>query len=454
MSTFNILKKIFPFHYSVIGEGNDKAIKEFKKYLNFKVHEIKQGSTFNGWVIPQPYKIKKAKIFDLKKKCVFDGKKNPLGLIINTSGYKGIVSNKVLKKNIFTHSENDQFTPYHCVNQYRPGLKNWGFCMSKKEKAKLNEKYYNVEIEKIKKNTSMKILEYNLKGHSNKTIIIYSHNCHPFQANDNMSGCSVGISLIKDLMKKKNFFSYKLIIGPEHFGPLFWLKNQKETSNFIGAIKIGALGSSNPIKLQKSFQNNSFLDFYAEKFYTQKINFKIGKFKEIWGNDEIVFESVGYEIPSITFTRYPFKYYHSDQDNLKNINKVKLEKSFNFLKHFLIFIEKNSSNLTLFEKKKEKKNRVKKNNNKNLKFKFLGKGLYCLSNKKYNLYKPVWDPASEIKRNRNIGRNWHNLMTDLPRVSNNGVEIIKLSKNYKIKFQSLINYLTKWQKVKLGKIYK
>ena len=66
----------------------------------------------------------------------------------------------------------------------------------------------------------------------------------------------------------------------------------------------------------------------------------------------------------------------------------------------------------------------------------------------------MWDPASEIKRNRNIGRNWHNLMTDLPRVSNNGVEIIKLSKNYKIKFQSLINYLTKWQKVKLGKIYK
>ena len=45
-------------------------------------------------------------------------------------------------------------------------------------------------------------------------------------------------------------------------------------------------------------------------------------------------------------------------------------------------------------------------------------------------------------------------MTDLPRVSKNGVEIIKLSKNYKIKFQSLINYLTKWQKVKLGKIYK
>ena len=45
-------------------------------------------------------------------------------------------------------------------------------------------------------------------------------------------------------------------------------------------------------------------------------------------------------------------------------------------------------------------------------------------------------------------------MTDLPRISKNGVEIIELSKKYKIKFQSLNNYLRKWQKVKLGRIYK
>ena len=77
-----------------------------------------------------------------------------------------------------------------------------------------------------------------------------------------------------------------------------------------------------------------------------------------------------------------------------------------------------------------------------------------MANKKYDLYKSVWDPTSGKKRNRNLGRKWNKLMTDLPRVSKNGVEIIKLSKNYKIKFNILVNYLKKWQKVKLGKIYK
>ena len=34
----NIVKKLFPFEYSICGKGNDEAIKVFKKYLNFKIH--------------------------------------------------------------------------------------------------------------------------------------------------------------------------------------------------------------------------------------------------------------------------------------------------------------------------------------------------------------------------------------------------------------------------------
>ena len=34
----------------------------------------------------------------------------------------------------------------------------------------------------------MKVLEYTLPGSSSETIIINAHNCHPFQANDDISG--------------------------------------------------------------------------------------------------------------------------------------------------------------------------------------------------------------------------------------------------------------------------
>ena len=41
MKIIDIVKKLYPFNYSVAGEGNDKSIKVFKKYLNFKIHKFK-----------------------------------------------------------------------------------------------------------------------------------------------------------------------------------------------------------------------------------------------------------------------------------------------------------------------------------------------------------------------------------------------------------------------------
>lgn len=451
MIVYNILKKIYPFAYSVVGEGNDNSLKVFKKLLNFKIKKIKPTTELNGWIVPEPYNLKNAKIFNIKDKCLYDGKKTPLGVILGTSEFKGKIDLKTLKSKIYTHSENKSYIPFHCVNQYRPGKKDWGFCMSSMDKKKFKEKYYKILIEKQNIYSSMKILDYKIKGKSNKTIVIYAHNCHPYQANDNMSGCAAGIALIKYLEKRKNFFSYNLLISPEIYGPLFWLKEKKKINNIIGAIKLGALGSTGSLKLQKSFESDSFIDKYAEIIFKNK-KLDIKNFRDIWGNDETVFEAPGYEIPSITVTRYPFKYYHSNKDNLKNINKNKIKNSYNFLKNLILNYENNFKKISDCKNKKIFKEIT--NKKKGLKFKFLGKGLYCLANKKYNLYKSVWDPTSGKKRNRNIGRKWNKLMTDLPRVSKNGVEIIKLSKIYKIEFYSLLNYLKKWQEVKLGKIYK
>ena len=36
MKIINIVKKLYPYDYSVASEGSDKAIQEFKKFLNFK----------------------------------------------------------------------------------------------------------------------------------------------------------------------------------------------------------------------------------------------------------------------------------------------------------------------------------------------------------------------------------------------------------------------------------
>jgi hypothetical protein len=263
----------------------------------------------------------------------------------------------------------------------------------------------------------------------------------------------VGIDVFKKLKKKNNYFTYILLISPEIYGPLFWLKKNKKKYEFVGAIKVGALGNDNMIKMQKSFTGKSFLDkIFAEEISKKFNKYKIGKFKQIWGNDEIVFEAPGYEIPSITITRYPFKEYHSDQDTPDKLKEIRLKEASNFILSSLKNLERRK-NLYL-EQKQNKTKTTYINNNNNLKFKFTGKGLYCLSNKKYDLYEYVWDPSSKDNLNgKKDNRVFHNLMTNLPRLSQNGITLKELSKIFKIKIGFLKTYLKKWEKKDLGKIY-
>ena len=74
MEIINIIKKLYPYNYSITGEGNDLAIREFKKLLPFKIHNFKSGQIHNGWKIPHSWKLEKGIIKD-NSKIVFDAKK-------------------------------------------------------------------------------------------------------------------------------------------------------------------------------------------------------------------------------------------------------------------------------------------------------------------------------------------------------------------------------------------
>ena len=63
----------------------------------------------------------------------------------------------------------------------------------------------------------MRVLDYEIKGKSKQTIIINAHNCHKFQANDDISGCAVGIKIFEYLKKNRNLnYSYRLLIAPDY----------------------------------------------------------------------------------------------------------------------------------------------------------------------------------------------------------------------------------------------
>lgn len=426
----NIIKDLYPFNYSICGKGNDKAIRFFKKYLNFKVHNFKSGSTLNGWKIPYAWNLKKGLIYNSDRKIIFDAKKKLFGVPVLSKSFRGKVSKIYLKKRIF-YSKFKNFTPFNWINLYRENFLDWGFCMNKNDLNKLKDKSYYVDIHTEFKKSQMKVLEYTLKGKNKETIIINAHNCHPYQANDDISGCAVGIQLFKNLQKiKKRKFTYKLIIAPEILGPLFWLKKIGIKKKYLKyCILLKSIGNNSYLKFQHSSDINSLIDVVSlEEMTKLNMKFKKGKFREIYGNDEIVFDSPGYDIKTVSFTRYPFKEYHTDHDTPNIIKEKKL-------KSILRLLENIVNNF-------EKQNRFKCN----------FKGVMSLSNKKFNLYKRAIAPGLDKKKYSVNLRNWNLLMNNLPNLLNNYFSAEQISKLYKLPKKEVLKYCLKWKRKNLLKM--
>ena len=432
MNIKKIVEKLYPFDYSIAGKGNDLAIKEFKKFLPFKVYSFTTGKSYNGWKIPHSWKLKKGLIKD-GSKVIFDAKKSLFGVPVQSPSFSGIVSYKKLLKHIYTSKNKNNATPYNWSGLYRNQRPIWGFCMPASQLVKLKKKNYKVEIKTEIKKSKMKVLEYTLRGRNANTIIINAHNCHPFQANDDISGCAIGIKLFQELKKIKNRkFTYTLLIAPELYGPIFWLNkiNKSRIKNLDYSILLKSVGNNNSIKLQHSVLKNTEIDNSALRaLINSREKYTIGNFRTIYGNDEIVFDSPGYNIHTISLTRSPFPEYHTDLDTPKIISQKKLSKTFSILKFIINDLEKK------------------------IRFKNNFKGVIALSNKKFKLYLNAESPGIDKKKYTTTKKNWNLLMNNLPSFIDQKKSVDEIARYHNLPYKQVLSYCLKWENKNLIKKY-
>ena len=431
-----LIRKILKYRLAPNSIDADKFYIFLKKKYKGKVHGFMSGKEIDGWEIPKAWDVKKANIF-INKKKFFDGYKNPLGVISYSSSFHGKISKKNFLKKVYTHNKIDNAIVYHWKQFYN--LENdWGFCIPKEKLKKItNNDEIFIELETIKKSNTMKVFDLCLKGKSDNEILFFAHSCHSSQANDDASGISVMLKIYEKLKKQKNKkFSYRFIIAPEIYGPLFWLDKLKKDKirKIRGCIKLAAVGNNDILKLQKSYNGNSFLDKIFENIAQNKNNKLItGKFRKIYGNDEIVFEAPKYSIPTISFTRVKkrpleeYPEYHTNLDNIDIIFDSKLNHTVNIVMKGLSVLENNQYIIPKFS------------------------GLPKLSNPKYNLFLNVHDPASMPNVSK-LKLKLNYFLNCFSREITNFTCIEDISNKYKIEDYFLKNYLQKWVEKKLIEI--
>ncbi len=418
----DLLKAIYLHRMAPVSAGADRVIEILCKELPFVVHEYPSLAEHNGWVVPYKWEVCKAEIRQ-NDHLVYDGLAHPLGVIGYSQSFQGQITREELKRHLFYHPTLPDALVYHCDLYYKVDQKDWGFCVPNTLFQSLPEGDYTIDLQTVHELGTMKVGDCFLPGVINKTIILNAHNCHAGQANDDIAGMVVGVEVLKRLSRQRNRFSYRLIIAPEHLGTVFYLAGLPPSvvSTFRYCLFLEMLGNQNRLALQESFTGKSDLDRAAYQYLRHyHPDFHADKFRKIVGNDETVWEAPGFEIPTISLSRFPYPEYHSSCDTEAIISEAKLQEAVETVLGILHILE---SDCVMYRK---------------------FKGLVALSNPKFNLYIDMADPS--IRPSVPVEQlKWNHLMNCLPRYFDGRMTVLDIAEKHDLPYNLVRDYIGKFQ---------
>ncbi len=328
----------------IVSDGFDESLDYISKIIPLKTHKIPTGTKCWTWIVPEKWTVKDAYIDDLNGKRILDLKNHPLHVVSYSLPIDKVVSKEELLKHLHTDKERPNAIPF----EFKYYQRNWGFCIEDSKLKEFTKDKYKVFIDSGFEKGNLKVGDYTIKGKTDKTIVLVAHLCHPAQVNDDLTGVAVLVDVAKEMQKalrqaqdRNNYYTYKFLLVPETIGSIAYLsQNEDIIPKLECGIFLEMLGNDNTHSLQLTRQGGTRLDRIARYVMKRKLkNFKEGPFRTIVGNDEMVFNGPGVNIPMISISRFPYPEYHTSDDNPDIISEQKLEESKNLILEILKIID-------------------------------------------------------------------------------------------------------------------
>ena len=336
-----IFDKLFPICRSITGHGYRRSLNILSKYICLKKLHYPSGKKIFDWVIPKEWIIKDAYIKEIKengaKKKIVDFKKNNLHVLNYSAPVNKVMNLNELNQHLYSLNKYPKVIPY--VTSYYK--KNFGFCIQHSQRKKLKDSTYKVVIKSKFIDGSIVNGLAELKGRTEKIILITSYLCHPSMANNELSGPLVLLGLYEKIKKWKNRqYNYHFLINPETIGSICHLYTYKSVlkKNLDSGLVLTCLGGNkNKLSYKKSRFGNSGLD---KLFINLNANKKVflREFDPTSGSDERQYCSSELNLPvgQIARTTYGQYYqYHTSADNKKFMKISQLVKSIDEIEKIL-----------------------------------------------------------------------------------------------------------------------
>jgi len=404
-----------------------------------------------SWQLPKKWTVKKATLETLDGDIICDFNKSLLHLWSYSSSFSGIVSKDELKKHLFTNPSKPDVIPFYFRLQYRPWEESWGFSLSHSQFEELEEEKYRVNIDTVFSNSELTQLEYEKKGRVSTRYLFLSHFDHPAMCNDGLCGCIAANEVIRRLQGRDTYYSYASLNTVEIVGSVAYCEyEKKKIADTKEALVIAMPASDTPIAYQYSTSpDKSTIDRVMRLFMQHRYpENKVGKFREIVGNDEIAFEAVGIDIRCSSVSRFPYGEYHTSLDDFDHVNEDKIEEVVDLVLDLVEVLENNYLVEPVYE------------------------GLPCLGHPDYDLYlsRTIF---SGVENNSQIGdqylkglkeqdidyikSNLHLLNKFTLLVTTGGlitsrVDVLKCAEISSLPFFFVLNYFMKMEEKKLVKL--
>src|SRR2546430_14114913 len=99
-----LISELCKYATGVVADDNARLFARIEKELPLKLHRWRSGDAFNGWQVPQNWRVKKA---ELRKDgmMVFDGRSHTLGVARYSKSFSGRLDWEALKPRLVTHQD-------------------------------------------------------------------------------------------------------------------------------------------------------------------------------------------------------------------------------------------------------------------------------------------------------------------------------------------------------------
>lgn len=421
-----LTRQLCAFATGVVAPANQDLFARIARELSIKLHRYPSGAAFNGWLVPQMWQVDKA-IISKDGQQVFDGTAHPLGVAVYSRSFQGELDLEDLKAHLVTNPRLPQAYVYHCMWQYRPWAADWALCVPYETYQTLAPGRYRVDLKTAYEPGEMLVGAYEHPGQAESTIVFNAHTCHPHMANDDMAGVAVLIRLFQWLQGQKTRYTYRLVLGPEHLGTVFYLRDQgpQQLARLVSGVFAEMPGTPYPLKIASSFLGGQTIDLafrHAARHYA--LAWETVPWRQGAGNDETVWEAPGYEVPFVEVSRArhlldPYPEYHTSLDSPDLLDAHQLEEFFQVLVQVIWILEHNCRVYRKFD------------------------GLLCLSNPAYDLYQERPDPAV-AKDLAPDSEKWGYFLDCLLRYLDGSLTILDMAEKHDLPFARVYDYLLKF----------